>query len=408
MKRRRIGAIDVGTTKVCTIMADTDGFGLRILGVGIVPSHGLQKGMVVNINEARESIRQSVKQAEETAGYRMESAYVGVTGRHITSQNNHGVVTINRNDRLVKPGDLKRVLNVARSIKVPSENKLLHIIPRNYIVDGQEGVKNPVGMHGFRLDVETHIITAAVTSVQNLTKCIRGVGVEVDDLVLEPLASAEACLSPEEKLDGVLLADIGGGTTDIAVFRDNSIMHTSVLPVAGYQVTRDISIGLGLSFELAEEMKKRYGSVMPLEEGSGDRTVTGDGHSVSYLDLSEIIRVRIEELMRLVMLELPGADYAKLIPSGIVLTGGGANLPGVAELASEVTRLPVRTGVPPNLYGVSDVLRNPCYSTSVGLLMWKFANQGSKNWKANKNGALSGFVSRFLGLFGTRKPEQAS
>ena len=219
MKRTKVGAIDVGTTKVCTIMGDMDDKGqLRILGVGIAPSRGLQKAIVVNVNEAKESIRESVKKAEQTAGYKLESAYVGVTGRHIQSVNNRGAIAITRSDRLVKPEDLKRVLQVARSVKIPSDHELLHVIPRTYKIDGQEGVKNPVGMHGFRLDVETHIITAAVTSIQNLTKCIRGCGIEINDLVMEPLASAEAVLSDEEKLNGVMLADIGGGTTDIAVF----------------------------------------------------------------------------------------------------------------------------------------------------------------------------------------------
>ena len=205
---------------------------------------------------------------------------------------------------------------------------------------GREGSKNPVGMHGFRLDVETHIITAAVTSMQNLTKCIRGSGVEVDDLVMEPLASAEAVLEPEEKQDGVLLADIGGGTTDLALFKDNTIYHTSVLPVAGYQVTRDISIGLGITHEMAEEMKKRYGDVTPKEVDptAKEIAISGDGHSISYNDLSEIIRVRIEEMLRLIMLELPQSDYQKLIPAGLVITGGGANLPGIAELGQKVTQ----------------------------------------------------------------------
>ena len=315
--------------------------------------------------------------AEQSAGHKLESAYVGVTGRHITSVNNRGSIAITRNNQLVHTDDLKRVLDVARSVKVPSEQKLLHVIPRTYIVDGQEGVKNPVGMHGFRLDVETHIITAAITSIQNLTKCIRSIGIEIDDLVMEPLASAEAVLAPEEKQDGVMLADIGGGTTDIAVFKDNTIYHTSVLPVAGYQVTRDISVGLGLSFELAEEMKKKYGNVTPNDEdkASGDITLTQDGHSVSYNDLSEIISVRVEELLRLIMLELPQSDYAKLIPAGLVITGGGANLPGIAELAEKVTRLPVRLGKPMNLYGVSDILNNPAYATGVGLLLWKLRNK---------------------------------
>jgi cell division protein FtsA len=384
MKRTKIGAIDVGTTKVCTIMGDIDGDGgLRILGVGIAPSQGLQKGTVVNVDDARASIAESIRKAESVSGYKLESAYVGVTGRHINSVNNRGVIAITRGDQLVRPTDLRRVLQVARSVKVPSEQKVLHIIPRTYTVDGQEGVKNPVGMHGFRLDVEAHIITAAVASVQNLTKCIRSVGIEIDDLVMEPLASAEACLSEEERQNGVMLADIGGGTTDIAVLKDDTIYHTAVIPVAGQTITRDISVGLGLSFELAEEMKKKYGDVTPVERSRDDidRTLTEDGHAISYRDLSEIIRIRVDELMRLLVLELPHSDIPKIIPSGIVLTGGAANLPGIAELAQEVTRMPVRVGVPVSLYGVSDSLRDPAYATSVGLLLWKMKNRGTQTWK---------------------------
>jgi len=401
MKRTKIAAIDVGTTKVCTIMADIDDSGLpRILGVGTVPSRGLQKGLVVNFNEAKQSIRESVRKAEQIAGYRLESAYVGVTGRHISSVNNRGVIAITRNDRMVHPKDLKRVLEVARSVKIPGDRELLHIIPRTYAVDGQEGVKNPVGMHGFRLDVETHIITAAVTSAQNLTKCIRGIGVEIEDLVLEPLASAEAILTGEEKQDGVLLADIGGGTTDIAVFKDNSIYHTSVLPVAGYQITHDISVGLDISFDLAEAMKKKYGNVMPIDEeskGELDRTVTEDGHTISYRNLSEIVRIRVEELLRLIVIELPRSDYAKLIPSGLVLTGGSANLPGIAELGREVTRLPVRVGVPISLYGVSDTLCDPAYATSVGLLLWRGKKTGIQSWQPRSG--LRRFISQIFRLF---------
>jgi cell division protein FtsA len=403
VKRDRIAAIDVGTTKVCTIMAETyDNESLRVLGVGITPSRGLHKGLVVNIKEARESIRQSVKIAEQSAGHRLESAYVGVTGRHITSVNNKGTVAITRNNQLVRPDDLKRVLEVARTVKVPSEQKLLHVIPREYVVDGQGGVKNPIGMHGFRLDVETHIITAAVTSIQNLTKCIRSIGIEVEDLVMEPLASAEAVLTPEEKQDGVLLADIGGGTTDLALFKDSTIYHTSVLPVAGYQVTRDISVGLGLSFELAEEMKKKYGDVTPRDEdkGNGDISITQDGHSVSYKDLSEIIQVRVEELLRLIMLEMPQSDYNKLIPAGLVITGGGANLPGIAELGERITRIPVRLGRPVSLYGVSDILDNPAYATGVGLLLWKMRGQDTEAAAAKaRESGMRRFLSQMLRLF---------
>ncbi|MBI4296602.1 MAG: cell division protein FtsA, partial [Chloroflexi bacterium] len=357
------------------------------------------KGMVVNVNEAKESIRDSVRKAEQIAGHKLESAFVGVTGRHISSMNNRGVVSITRNDRLVRPDDLKRVLDAARSIKVPSDHKLLHVIPRTYVVDGQEGVKNPVGMHGFRLDVETHIITAAVTSVQNLTKSIRAVGIDIDDLVLEPLASAEAVLTEEERQAGVVLADIGGGTTDIAVFKDKSIYHTAVLPIAGYNVTRDIQVGLGLSYELSEEMKKKYGSVLPSEDkDEGDRTLNEDGHSISYRDLSAIIHTRIEELLRLVVLELPRTDYGKLAPAGIVLTGGCSNLPGIAELAEHVTRMPVRIGVPANLYGVSDNLNDPAYATGVGLLLWKSGSQTAETW-VPKGGPLRSFLSRIFKVF---------
>lgn len=383
MKRTKVAAIDVGTTKVCTIIGDLDSEGsLRILGVGVGPSQGLQKGLVVNVNEAKEAIRGSIKKAESTAGTKLESAYIGVTGRHISSVNNHGVIAITRSDQLVRPGDLKRVLQVARTVKVPSDHKVLHIIPRQYVVDGQEGVKNPVGMHGFRLDVEAHIITAAVTSVQNLTKCIRGLGIEIDDLVMEPLASAEAVLSEEERMDGVMIADIGGGTTDIAVLKDDTICHTSVLPVAGHLITRDISVGLGLSPELAESMKKKYGNVsLNMDVTSDtDKTLTEDGHAVSYKDLSEIIRIRVEELVRLIMMELPRTDYSKFIPAGLVLTGGSSNLPGIAEVAQEIAHVPVRVGEPVSLFGVSDELRDPAYATAVGLLLWKMRNQGVNTW----------------------------
>jgi cell division protein FtsA len=383
MKRTKVAAIDVGTTKVCTIIGDLDTEGsLRILGVGVGPSQGLQKGLVVNVNEAKEAIRNSIKKAESTAGTKLESAYVGVTGRHISSVNNHGVIAITRSDQLVRPTDLKRVLQVARTVKVPSDHKVLHIIPRQYVVDGQEGVKNPVGMHGFRLDVEAHIITAAVTSVQNLTKCIRGLGIEIDDLVMEPLASAEAVLSEEERMDGVMIADIGGGTTDIAVLKDDTICHTSVLPVAGHLITRDISVGLGLSPELSESMKKKYGNISLNMDTTveTDRTLTEDGHSVSYKDLSEIIRIRVEELVRLIMMELPRTDYAKFIPAGLVLTGGSSNLPGIAEVAQEIAHVPVRVGEPVSLFGVADELHDPAYATAVGLLLWKMRNQGVNTW----------------------------
>jgi len=400
-KRTTITSIDVGTTKICTTIADiNEGGSLRITGVGVAPSSGLHKGLVVSINEAKESIRESVRKAEQAAGFRIESAFIGVTGRHVTSLNNRGVVAITRNDRMVRPDDLKRVLQCARSIKVPSDRKLLHIIPRGYAVDGQTGVANPVGMHGFRLDVETHIITAAVTSVQNLAKCIRGVGIDIEDLILEPLASSEAVLTEDEKQVGTILADIGGGTTDIAIFKDGSIWHTAILPVAGYQLTRDVAIGLGLPFDVAEEMKKRYGSVMPVYESKLETpsAISEDGHGVSYQDLCDILRARVEEVIRLILLEIPRSEYETLVPGGLVLTGGSANLSGIEALGRDILRLPVRVGVPTNIYGIVETLHDPAYATSVGLLLWGAKHTGTQTWQSHRF-SLRHFFSRIKSLF---------
>jgi len=403
-KRSTLTSIDVGTTKVCTTIADIDeNNGIRITGVGITPSKGLHKGLVVNINEARESIRESVRKAEQASNYKVESAYVGVTGRHVSSLNNRGVVAVTRNDRLVRPDDLRRVLASAQSVKVPKDRKLLHVIPRGYAVDGQVGVKNPVGMHGFRLDVETHIITAAVTSVQNLVKCIRSIGIDTDDLVLEPLASSEAVLTEDEKQVGVILADIGGGTTDIAVFKDGSIWHTAILPVAGYQLTRDVAIGLGLPFEIAEEMKKKYGSVMSVYESKktdAGNSMSTNGHGVSHQDLCDIIRARIEEIIRLILLEMPRSEYAELVPAGLVLTGGSSNLSGIEALGRDIMRLPVRVGTPTQMHGISDALRDPAYATSVGLLLWGAKHEGKQTWRTRGfSSGLWHLVSRFRKLF---------
>jgi cell division protein FtsA len=402
--KRIISAIDVGTTKVCTITGTLDSGGnVQVLGVGLVPSHGMHKGMVVNVEEARESIAESIRRAEQASGLKVESAYVGVTGRHISSHNSHGVVAIPRNDRLVRHDDLKRVLSSAQQINVPDDRRILHAIPRNYALDNQERIKNPVGMHGFRLDVETHIITAAISSVQNLVKCIRSIGVEIQDLILEPLASGEAVLTPEEREVGVILADIGGGTTDIAVFRDGSIYHTSIIPVAGYQVTSDLSIGLGLPFEIAEAMKKKYGNVYPeaLNKNQESTLTVEDGHSVSYRDLCNIIKVRMEELLRLILLEMPDSNYASIAPSGLVLTGGCSNLAGLESLSKQTIRIQTRIGEPMGVYGITDILHDPAHSTGVGLLLWGTRNHGKPTWEAKKrNGALDGFMSLVKKFFG--------
>ena len=393
-KKGTITAIDVGTTKVCTIIANLEETGsIRVIGVGITPSTGMHKGLVVNLKDATQSIRNSVRKAELMSGLKIESAYIGVTGRHVTSVNNRGAVSINNGDRLVRSDDLKRVLKSAQNIKVPEERKLLHIIPRGFAVDGQTGLKNPVGMHGQRLDVETHIITAAVSSIQNIVKCVRTLGLEVEDLIMEPLASSEAVLTEEEKQNGVILADIGGGTTDVAIFRDGTIWHTAVLPVAGYQLTRGVAMGLGLPFEVAEDMKKRYASVMPVYEGKSQapQEMQQDGHGVSYQDLCDIVRARIEEMVRLIMLELPQTDYQQLVPSGIVFTGGSSNLSGLDVLSRDLTRLPVRIGAPQNLSGIPQSLRNPAYATAVGLILWAAKSEVQPVWKKRGIGFLKIF-----------------
>jgi len=404
MAKKIIAAIDVGTTKIATIIANVKSADdIEILGVGVVPSHGLHKGIVVNMDEAKASIASSIQEAQRISGTKIDSAYVGVTGRHISSLNNRGVVAIPRNDRLVRNQDLKRVLNAARSIPIPEGKKLLHAIPRYYTLNGEERVHQPVGMHGTRLDVETHIITASVSSVQNLVKCIRSIGIEVEDLILEPLASGEAVLTRQERDTGVVMADVGGGTTDIAVFRDGSIYHTAIIPVAGYQVTSDLAIGLGLPFNIAERMKKAYGNVTPGLDTGDETTVTGmeNGHSASYRDLCDIIRSRMEELFELMLLELPTTDYQTLAPCGLVLTGGTSNLAGLDELGKSMLRIPVRKGQPlgASIYGITDVLNDPAYATTTGMVLWQARNKEKSSWQVKRGGVLGGFVSLFRKLF---------
>jgi cell division protein FtsA len=396
--KKKIAAIDVGTTKVCTIMGTLDSSaGLRVLGIGIAPSHGIEKALVADANKAKESIRESIRKAEQMAGYKLESAYVGVTGRHISSMNSKGTIAITRADMLVKEEDLKRGLNVALNVQIPPEQKILHVIPRSYSLDGHD-VKNPVGMNGSELTVEVHLIYASIASVQNLTKVIKSLGVNIEDLVLEPLASAEAVLAEEEKQAGVLIADIGGGTTDVAIIKDGSIYHTSVLPAAGHQITTDITAGLGLSYELAEEMKKKYGTLVQSGEVDPEKTVGEEGQIVNFSALCEIIQARVEEIVRLIILDLPSSKDT-LIPAGIVITGGCANIQGIVEVTEKLTKMPVRIGTPTTLSGVSiEALSNPAYATSVGLILWSMKNKGTSNW-FNKRKGFRGFIDQIISIF---------
>lgn len=403
MKRTRISAIDVGATKVCTIMADTNDTGtLRILGVGVAASQGIERSVVTNTRHAAASISQSIRKAEKMAGYRLKSAYIAVSDTDMSSLNNCGVISISRDDQLVHATDRKRALEVARNVEVPDERRLLHIIPRSYTLDEQDNIKDPVGMTGFRLGVETHIVTTAATSIQNLTKCIMHLGVSVDGLVLASLSSAEAVLTEDERQRGVLMADIGDAVTDIAAFRDGSVCHTSTLPVGGHHITNDIAVGLGLPFGLAEEMKKEHGNaVTSAESFDSDFTPTEDGGGVFHHDLCEVINARVEELIRLILFQIPRANYARDFPAGIVLTGGCSNLPGIAELGDKVTRLPVRVGIP-FTPGVDDInLRGPEYATGVGLVYWKMRNQESQD-TGIRRGGLRILSPKLLSYFSSR------
>lgn len=398
--KKKIAVIDIGTTKVCTIMGVLDSLsGLRVLGIGVAPSRGIEKALVADAVKAKESIRESIHLAEVMAGYKLESAYIGVTGRHISSMNSRGKIAITRDDMLVRADDLKRAMNVALNVTIPPEQEILHVIPRSYKLDGYE-VKSPVGMSGSELEIEVHIITASVSSVQNLIKVVKGQGVNIDDLILEPLASAEGVLAEEEKLQGVLIADIGGGSTDTAIIRDGSIFHTSVLPAAGHQITTDITAGLGLSFDLAEELKKKYGTLVPSEEDHDPGKMVGEnGQSVNLRILCEIMQLRVEEIIRLIVLDLPNEQYSRVIPSGMVLTGGCANIPGIAELAEKLTGLPVRVGVPITLSGVSvEALNNPAFATGVGMILYSMRNKGTSSWFSKRRG-FRGLVDQVVQIF---------
>lgn len=373
---RTIVGIDVGTTKICTLVGEANDDGLlRIIGVGMAPSRGLRKGVVVNVHEATEAIATSVRKAERISGYEISNAYVGIGGGHISAINSRGVVGISRSARGISESDIERALDAARAIAIPHNREIIHTIPRGYTVDGQEGVKDPVGMQGIRLEVEAHIVTGASTSVSNLVKCINETGVEIDDLILQPLASGEAVLKETEREMGVVLADIGGGTTDIGIFIEGSIWHTIILGTGGEHMTRDVAVGLRTPFNTAEELKIKYGHAQPGSLATDELievTSFGNGarQEVSRLRLAEVIEARAEEILSLILREVKRSGYDGLLAAGLVLCGGTAELAGFKDLAQQMLRLPVRVGIPHDLQGLTDVLESPAYATSVGLLLW--------------------------------------
>ncbi len=375
---RTIVALDIGTTKICTLVAEVGSppeSVMRIVGVGTVPAKGIRKGVVVNVGELTSAINESLNLAERTSGYEIASAYVGLAGSHINAVNSRGVVAVSRGERGVRPVDVERVLEAARAIDIPHNREILHIIPRGFTVDGDDGVRDPIGMQAYRLEVEAHIVTGSTSSIQNLVKCVHNAGVQIDAMVLEPLASGEAVLTDIEREMGVVLVDIGGGTTDIAIFIEGSIWHTMVLPTGGEQLTNDVAVGLRTPFNTAESIKIKYGHALPHSVMSSevvDVQVFGeDGQQkISRQFLSEIIEARMEETCEIVMKEIKRSGYDGLLPAGVVLCGGTADLPGLRDLARDVMGMPARIGHPQNLRGLVDTLQSPAYATSVGLLEW--------------------------------------
>ena len=364
--------LDIGTSKIVAIVAEVTDEGLNVIGMGTQPSRGLKKGVVVNIEATMASIQRVLEEAELMADCRISEVYTGIAGSHIRSLNSSGMVAIKEKE--VTQADIDRVVDTAKAIAIPNDQQVLHILPQEFIIDGQEDVREPLGMSGVRLEVKVHIVTGAVSAVENITKCVRRCGIEVRDIILQPLASAKAVLNDDEKELGVCLMDIGGGTTDIAVFAGGAIRHTAVIPIAGDQVTNDIAMTLRTPTKEAEELKLRYGCALrQLADPNEVIEVPGVGEraprKLSRPMLAEVIEPRIEELYSLVQAELRRSGFEELLSSGIVLTGGSALLAGMTELGEEVFHLPVRVGIPSFVGGLSEVVRNPRYATSVGLLL---------------------------------------
>jgi cell division protein FtsA len=396
MEEPIIVGIDIGTSKICTLVARVeDGSNLRILGVGIEPSQGLRKGSVVDLNAAALAVSRSVEKAERTSGFEINAALVSLAGSHVSSINSRGVVGITGG--IVDMDDIERALDAAQAVAIPHNREIIHVIQRGFIIDGQDGIRTPVGMHGYRLEVEAHIITASSSTVENLRQCVGASGIEVSQFVLNPLASGEIVLSETERQMGVAVVDIGGGTTDMAIYIDGDVWHTMVLPVGGNHVTSDIAHGLRLPISQAEEIKIKFGHALQSgvnpEEQFTVRSFGGDAPTrINRVELANIIEARMEEIFYLVLQEIRRSGYDGLLPAGVVLTGGSSLIPGVRQLASQVMGLPTRIAKPQNLIGLTDQLDSPAYSTSVGLLEWALlmsdANQyierhgpkQAKNW----------------------------
>lgn len=379
--KEMIVGLDIGTSKVVAIVGEVTPAGdIEIIGIGSHPSRGLKKGVVVNIESTVHSIQRAIEEAELMAGCQIHSVFAGIAGSHVRSLNSHGIVAIK--DREVTTADVDRVIDAARAVAIPADQKILHIIPQEFVIDGQEGIKEPVGMAGVRLEAKVHLITGAVSAAQNIIKCVRRCGLEVDDIILEQLASSYSVLTEDEKDLGVCLVDMGGGTTDIAIFSEGAIRHTAVIPIAGDQVTNDIAVALRTPTQYAEDIKIKYACALR-QLANPDETIevpsVGDREprKLSRMTLIDVVEPRYAELLDLVQAELRRSGYEDLIAAGVVLTGGSAKMEGVADLAEEVFNMPVRLGVPQFISGLADVVRNPIHATGVGLLLFGQANRES-------------------------------
>lgn len=383
-----IVGLDIGTSKVVVIVGEVSLDGaIEVVGIGMHPSRGLKKGVVVNIESTVRSIQHAVDEAERMAGCQIHSVYTGISGSHIRGLNSHGVTAIK--NREATPEDVDRVMEAARVVAIPADQKILHILPQEFIIDGQEGIQDPVGMSGVRLEARVHIVTGAVSAAQNIVKCVQRCGLEVDDVILQQMASSRAVLNPDEKELGVCLIDIGGGTTDLAVFTHGAISHTSVIPIAGDQVTNDIAVAFRTPTQSAEEIKIGHACCLKQltrPEQQIDVASVGDraARTLSRRALAEVVEPRYEEFFELAREELQRSGFENLIAAGVVLSGGSSKMEGIVELAEEVFHMPVRLGLPHDVTGLEDVLCNPIYSTAVGLLLF-----GNENRRLTRPGPTS-------------------
>ncbi|MGH7724316.1 MAG: cell division protein FtsA [Candidatus Eiseniibacteriota bacterium] len=377
--------LDIGTTKISAIIAEVDpqSAEVKIVGVGVSPSEGLRRGVVVNLEKTVASIARAVEEAERMAGVQVKGVYAGIAGDHIRSINSRGVIAVSRKDNEISQADVDRVVDAAKAVAIPMDREIIHVIPQEFIVDDQDGIKDPIGMSGVRLEAEVHIITGAVTSAKNICKSIARAGLRVHDLVLEPLASSHAVLGPDERDLGVVLLDIGGGTTDVAVFFEGSIRHTAIVPLGGASVTNDIAIGLRTPIDQAERIKIEHGIALASMVGRHEQLVVpGVGgradKDITRHTLASMIEPRLEEIFTLANKEVKKNHFADLLGAGVVVTGGSSLMPGVVELAEQIFEMPVRRGVPSGLSGLMENVRDPRHSTGVGLILHAVHHEGGE------------------------------